>query len=131
MNEQTPLSPLQEILYKLWVERTGIRDADHPASKYDYRGYWKDLAMKGQSATSQMADGLHFTDRYKQHGHPTFSIESQYSAGPWDGGRWRGEAFIPPGADFLTHSQQPPRQDPVAMIGRALQAALRPRNAQE
>lgn len=71
--EKTNLSPLEEALFKKWVADKKIGDSDSPESFYDYRGYWKDIASKGDDATKMYDDGLHFTDKYKQHGHPTFS----------------------------------------------------------
>lgn len=65
-----------------------MRDLDHPDSHYDYRGAF--LAGLGRGASTG-----HFPDTFKQHGHPTFSVESKYSAGPGDGGSWRGDTFVP------------------------------------
>jgi hypothetical protein len=84
--EVTSLSPVDEARFRQWVRQNGIADLDHPDNRYDYRGYWKEHGDK------PIRFGVdHFTDTYKQHGHPLFSAESQYSAGPWDGGRWIGE----------------------------------------
>ena len=93
--EVTPLSTGEERAFKQWATTNKITDVDHPESRYDYRGYWKDVASKGIDQRKAYDDGLHFPDTYKQHGHPTFSIESKYSKGPNDGGRWEGEKFIP------------------------------------
>jgi hypothetical protein len=62
---------------------------DNPDAHYDYRGAY--LAGVGRGAGSEG----HFTDQFKQHGHPTFSVESQYSANANDGGTWDGEQFSP------------------------------------
>jgi len=97
--EVTSLTEDEERAFRRWAVSNNIRDVDDPRSRYDYRGYWKDIAAKGEDATKQYADGRHFPDRYKQHGHPTFSQESQYSTGMYDGGRWFGE-------DYMTPSQQ-------------------------
>ena len=94
--ETTPLTPTDERRFRVWAMMNGITDVDHPQSKYDYRGYWKAVASRGGNQTKQYADGPHFPDTYKQHGHPTFSVESQYSRGLHDGGRWLGETLIPP-----------------------------------
>jgi hypothetical protein len=96
--EVTPLNPQEEAQFQIWAKSTGIQDVDHPDSHYDYRGYWKELAGKQHT-------GSHFPDTYKQHGHPTFSVESKYSSGRWDGGRWINEQYVPPGADFLVNSR--------------------------
>lgn len=122
-NERTALTPADELTFQLWARRNGIRDVDHPQSFYDYRGYWKSVASKGGDQRQTYADGPHFPDTYKQHGHPTFSVESQYSAGPWDGGRWRGESYVPAGADLLMNSRNKTRL-PQDMLRAALIAAL-------
>lgn len=79
----------------MWAAMNNIADVDHPESRYDYRGYWRDVARKGGDQTKMYEDGLHFPDTYKQHGHPSFSVESKYSRGAGDGGRWDGETYIP------------------------------------
>lgn len=94
--ETTQLTPDEEAKFEQWVQANKITDVDDPESHYDYRGYWKDVASKGKDQTQMQADGRHFPDTYKQHGHPTFSVESKYSKGPEDGGHWEGETFIPP-----------------------------------
>ena len=94
--EDTPLTADEEREFRSWALFNGVRDVDHPESHYDYRGYWKKVARSGQDQRKAYDDGLHFPDTYKKHGHPTFSVESQYSTGPGDGGRWDGETFVPP-----------------------------------
>jgi hypothetical protein len=98
MADQTSLTPSEELQFQLWARVNDIRDVDHPDSHYDYRGYWKDLASQGRDQTQINAEDqrLHFPDTYKQHGHPSFSVESRYSRGPWDGGQWIGETLVPP-----------------------------------
>ncbi len=89
--ETTALPPEQEKQFQAWAKQNNINDVDHPDSNYDYRGFWKG------SGGSKIRGGVdHFPDTYKQHGHPTFSTESSYSAGPNDGGTWDGERFVPP-----------------------------------
>lgn len=81
--ETTPLSPREEAEFRMWALQNGIPDVDHPQGRYDYRGYWR------ETRGAPIRFGVdHFTDTYKQHGHPTFSVESQYSRGLQDGGRW-------------------------------------------
>jgi hypothetical protein len=119
MAERTVLSPDEEQRFRAWVATNQISDVDHPDSHYDYRGYWKE---HGDTPITFGTD--HFTDTYKQHGHPTFSVESQYSAGPFDGGRWRGEQFVPPGADLMVNSRGQSRLDPQ-LLREAVLARLR------
>jgi hypothetical protein len=97
--ETTLLSPAEEAQFQQWARANQIADANDPRSYYDYRGYWKAIASQGGNQTEINAgDGrLHFTDTYKQHGHPTFSVESQYSRGLQDGGQWLpGDVLIGP-----------------------------------
>ncbi len=108
MAEQTALTPAEERSFQQWAQTNGIRDADDPRARYDYRGYWKQM----QGAAH--APGEHFPDTFKQHGHPTFSVESQYSAGPFDGGRWNDDQFVPPGADMLMNSRGGQRSPQLA-----------------
>lgn len=91
-NEVTKLSPLEETIFKSWAKANGIDDVDDPESHYDYRGFFKASGGKVHPPGSVE----HFPDTFKQHGHPTFSIESQYSKGPFDGGLWAGNHFIQP-----------------------------------
>lgn len=83
--EQTPLSGDEQTQYRNWLAGNGITDADNPDSHYDYPGFWK------EHPDFSRAPGQHLTDEFKQHGHPTFSTESRYSRGPWDGVTWLGE----------------------------------------
>lgn len=58
-------------------------DAD--GQDYDYRGYWKNEDRNGILGSNPNA---HFTDKYKQSSHPTFSNESKYSSKETPGGEW-------------------------------------------
>lgn len=89
-SEITNLTPEEEVRFQQWGRRAGIGDLNDPRSHYDYRGYWKNIASKGQDAreVNALDQRLHFPDTWKQHGGETFSIESQYSRGPWDGVTW-------------------------------------------
>lgn len=91
-SEVTPLTPEQEKQFRRWVKKNKITDVDDPRSFYDYRGAF--LAGVG-SEISPVDNQPHWPDTFKQHGHPTFSVESQYSKGIGDGGMWQGETFIP------------------------------------
>lgn len=89
--ETTALSPQEEQQFRTWIAANKIADLDQPDTHYDYRGFWK--ATKG--APHPPGSEQHFPDTFKQHGHPTFSVESQYSKGPNDGGRWNGDTYVP------------------------------------
>jgi hypothetical protein len=120
LSEKTPLAPEDEIRFRLWARSEGISDVDHPHSRYDYRGYWKNVVARGGDQRKQYDDGPHFPDTYKQHGHPSFSVESQYSAGPHDGGRWSGENYVPWGADMLVNSRGNSGLAPEDALGAAV-----------
>ena len=90
--EATPLPHEREAEFRDFISRNNITDLDNPESHYDYRGAF----LSGAGAEISPVDNLpHWPDTFKQHGHPTFSIESKYSRGPNDGGRWKGERYIP------------------------------------
>ena len=98
--ETTPLSPREEASFRMWALQNGITDVDHKDSKYDYRGYWK------ETRGAPIRFGVdHFTDTYKQHGHPTFSVESKYSRGLQDGGQWLTEDVLMP-APMPSHGRK-------------------------
>lgn len=85
--ETTELSPEQEKAFQAWAAQNKIQDVDHPDSYYDYRGFWQAYPE------FKHRPGEHFTDEFKQHGHPTFSNESNYYNGGQDAGYWNGEEF--------------------------------------
>lgn len=89
--ETTKLDPLEEALFKSWGVANHLPDIDQPDAHYDYRGFYK----ASQGAVHPPGSVEHFPDTFKQHGHPTFSIESMYSRGPWDGGMWMGDTYLP------------------------------------
>lgn len=93
--EETFLSPLQEVLFRRWIAANkdvpGIQGWDQPDARYDIRGFFAD-----KERLADWKPGDHGPDTYKQHGHPTFSVESKYSRGLQDGGQWIGEALIDP-----------------------------------
>lgn len=117
VSENTALSPAEEQQFRAWAGSNGITDVDHPNAHYDYRGFWKETGGK------PVRYGVdHFPDTYKQHGHPTFSVESRYSSGPNDGGHWSGEQYVP----------QASRPDPRIVANlRRLKAAGAPDEALE
>lgn len=118
--ERTVLTPFEEWRFREWAKANNVTDVDHPELRYDYRGYWKSTAAKGQDTRKDYPDGPHFPDTYKQHGHPTFSEESQYSTGPGDGGTWIGERFQSSGAPL----RQPQPLKPLSLL--AMRFGLKP-----
>lgn len=100
--ESTSLTSTEEAAYQAWLAQNHIMNADAPEAHYDMRGFWK--ATHG--APHPPGSEQHFPDTFKQHGHPSFSQESQYSQGPWDGGMWVGPNGV---SDPLTTLlEQPP-----------------------
>lgn len=86
-HETTPLPLDGDAGFQQWLAANHVTDLDDPDSHYDYRGaYLADLQRSGNG---------HFPDTFKQHGHPTFSVESQYSQGDDDGGHWDGDRYVP------------------------------------
>lgn len=81
-NYQTALPDDQEQQFRSWVKqnRVPFNPAD-PVADYDMRGYWKDIASKGQSETAINPNDhqMHFPDTYKTPYHNSFSGESQYA----------------------------------------------------
>jgi len=98
--EITALSPADESAFQQWAQTNGITDVDHPDSHYDYRGFWQQTG----GAPHAPGSALHFPDTFKEHGHPTFSQESQYSSGASDGGRWVNDTFLPQPKMAVGHS---------------------------
>lgn len=121
----TELSPDDEQQFQQWAQQNHIPDVDHPDSHYDYRGFWQ------QTQGAPHVEGEHFPDTFKQHGHPTFSVESKYSTGPGDGGSWQGDRFVSAqAAKTLADPNRKPasaeqfvEQQPEQSLGRTLSNA--------
>lgn len=87
---RTQLSPSEEIQFQDWYKKISQQkrlavSPDASEQYYDYRGFWK------EGLTTPSGDD-HFTDKFKQPGHPTFSDESQYSNDKTKGGKWTRDA---------------------------------------
>lgn len=92
----TTLSAADETEFTMWFnqqKREGKIQSDDIGQDYDFRGYWADIASKGQDATANS----HFPDTYKKPNHPTFSTESKYATGEnlMYAGVWNGDKFQP------------------------------------
>lgn len=74
-----------------------------PGDKYDYdmQGWFK------ANPDVNMAEGQHFPDTFKKPNHPTFSDESIYHGGDYQGGTWGREGnqdtFTPGGTNLDMH----------------------------
>lgn len=101
-NFKTVLNKKNEEKFQNWYKNVSSilnidSDPDNPFHAYDYRGYWLENRNKDIDYTQP---DFHFTDKYKQPTHETFSIESQYAKkkygiNPESVGHWDGENFIP------------------------------------
>src|SRR6266700_1070392 len=77
-SETTRLAPAEEQRFQQWTHDNGITNVDHPDAHYDMRGFWHATGGAPHPPGAEQ----HFPDTFKQHGHPTFSVESKYSRGP-------------------------------------------------
>ena len=102
--ETTTIPHAREPEFRAWAQRNRITDLDNPESHYDYRGAFLAGVNRGENG--------HWPDTFKQHGHPTFSVESRYATpGDPSAGSWAGDTYTPPrkGNRFLTEGQNAPR----------------------
>ncbi len=74
----TQLSPEEEQQFQQWIVASGRSLND--LFDYDLRGAWK-------SGVAQDPRG-HLPDTWKKPNHPTFSTESMYNNGQYQGGAW-------------------------------------------
>lgn len=86
----TVLTDNEEKQFQSWYSKVAKYknlnpNPDANGQDYDYRGYWKNEDRNGILGSNPNA---HFTDRYKQPTHPTFSNESKYSNSETPGGTW-------------------------------------------
>lgn len=86
----TKLTDSEEKEFQTWYSKVSKYknlnpNPDAAGQDYDYRGYWKNEDREGILGSNPNA---HFTDRYKQPTHPTFSNESIYSNNETPGGSW-------------------------------------------
>lgn len=114
-NETTSLNSNEEPKFQEWIKSNNITDLDHPDSHYDYRGFWKENPGFQKSNPEQ-----HFTDKFKQHGHPSFSRESQYSKGENDGGKWEGNNLVDSKGNIIFSDEIPAEVIPPQEEDRSL-----------
>ena len=86
----TRLTPAEEKEFQIWYSKVAKYknlnpNPDANGQDYDYRGYWRNEDRVGILGSNPNA---HFTDKYKQPSHPTFSNESIYSSPQTPGGTW-------------------------------------------
>lgn len=97
----TPLSPANETLYRMYEEGSGRQGDTHD---YDLRGAWQAVQRgdwKGKPG--------HLPDKWKKPNHPTFSDESQYhGVDGHEGGKWGRDGdqdtFTPGKTNLQYHS---------------------------
>ena len=85
----TKLTDNEERQFQDWYRRVAKYknlnpNPDAVGQDYDYRGYWKN---EDRETIFDDKKG-HFTDKYKQPTHPTFSNQSMYSNNITPGGEW-------------------------------------------
>ena len=88
---KTSLTTKDEVKFKQWYDKVASYkdlnpNPDDSLQSYDYRGFWKNEPMKDSMLVD--SPNAHFTDKYKQPTHPTFSDESIYSNDSTKGGSW-------------------------------------------
>lgn len=91
----------REPAFQTWLAGHSVdgHSIDPTQGQYDYRGAFN-------AGVEPDASG-HWPDTFKQHGHPTFSNESQYSERPGEGGSWQGEKYIPAGPRVMAAKEMP------------------------
>lgn len=103
----TKLTDNEERQFQNWYGRVakykGLNpNPDAVGQDYDYRGYWKN---EDREIIFNNKKG-HFTDKYKQPTHPTFSNQSMYSNSTTPGGEWVKEK----GTFLFKHNNYTARQ---------------------
>ena len=85
----TKLDPKAEAGYQKWAQSVG---QDPNGKDYDLRGYYKDIASKGQNqqALNPSDNKMHFPDTYKTPLHESFSGESRYADPKKNPPAWAG-----------------------------------------
>jgi hypothetical protein len=127
MAEITALTPDEEAQFQQWIRANNIKDLDHPDSRYDYRGYWKATGGAPRQPGLMLSNGRtgpigHLPDTFKQHGHESFSQESQYSRGPFDGGMWVEDTLVQPPPMTASHTT-PEQELQQALLARHLRGS--------
>lgn len=93
---QTQLSPAETAKFNTWVVANKVNfDPNEQNADYDMRGYWKDIASKGdnQTAVNSVDGQIHFPDTYKTPYGASFSAESKYAT-PDNPFKWSGENLV-------------------------------------
>ncbi len=108
-DETTNLNPDEMGRFKSWANQYNIKDVTpegniYPGSHYDMPGYFKENQGPLGLGPAHVP-GVHFPDTYKQHGHPTFSGESQY-ARPGEGGMWVGDTLMQQPRMAISHKRR-------------------------
>lgn len=116
---QTSLPPVQEASFQQWVKTNNVPWQDHPKADYDMRGYYQDIASKGQDARQVNASDqkMHFPDTYKTPYHATFSNESKY-AKP-DAPQWKGDKLIAKDGTVVADETPKPQLSPMSALFRS------------
>lgn len=97
----TKLTANEEEKFIKWVETASLRNRRNigdDLESYDLRGFWKN---GNKEDVLSFALGGHAPDTWKKPNHPTFSKESIYSVGEYEGGDWLSETEFSPSVKML------------------------------
>jgi hypothetical protein len=107
----TPLSQIDELAYRQWVQQNGVPtnpDAKTPQD-YDMRGFYRGLQQGNpiaQSAMNQNDGRMHYPDYWKTPMHQTFSNESQWA--PANAPQWTpDDKLVAPNGRVVLDEKQP------------------------
>lgn len=79
----TTLNPLQELLFKLWLQQNAVPfDPRAATSDYDMRGFWLGSQQgdpRAAGAINPNDQQMHYPDYWKTPYHQSFSAESQWA----------------------------------------------------
>ena len=107
-NFNTQLTPEEEAAFIEWAkERSKAqgRDVLMDLGSYDMRGLFKEGVLGGNKELYDEATG-HSSDKFKKPFHPTFSNESIYSTGEYEGGKWADNSFTPGATNLKYYSPE-------------------------
>jgi hypothetical protein len=108
----TKLNPLEEMIYRQWMQQIGHTrdkgfavDDNFTGENYDYRGYFR------KYGPVKLGEQDHLTDEYKHPSHPSFSNESIYGQPGTPGapyaGSWQGETYTPSLVRYIQSLRRP------------------------
>lgn len=90
---ETALAPDVEVAFRRWLQANQVPYNLGGRNDYDMRGFYQ-AAQRGEADSGvDPYDGrMHYPDRFKLPGHPTFSGESQHNPSKWP--QWRDGRYL-------------------------------------